>query len=305
MTWRRLGYLAALEGCLVLYVFYREWMAWWLLVAVVCLPFFSLLVSLPAMLTLKTSLRCPTEVSVGQLVRAEVVRKCPLPPPAVRCRLKLQHQITGEKEIARLEKKLPTDCCGVVQITPARLWVYDYLGLWRFPCGRKVPVQMTVLPHSVKPAQLPKPHLYTASGWKPRTGGGFSENHDLRLYRPGDDLRNIHWKLTAKSGKLIYREPVEPMRKRMTLTLELSGDPDTLNKKLGKLLWIAEYLLEQNVTHEIRCLTGRGLEIYRVADRQSRDAALRAILAAPACPEDKKISAGADTFHIGGGDHET
>lgn len=59
MALRRLLYLTALEGCLVLYVFYREWMAWLLLLAVVCLPVFSLLISLPAMLTVKTSLHCP------------------------------------------------------------------------------------------------------------------------------------------------------------------------------------------------------------------------------------------------------
>lgn len=305
MAWRRLCYLAALEGCLVLYVFYREWMAWWLLMAVVFLPFLSLLISLPAMLTLKTSLRCPTEVSVGQSVRPEVVRSCPLPAPTVRCRLKLRHQITGEKETVRLGKNLSTDHCGAVQITPARLWIYDYLGLWRFPCGRKLPVLMTVLPRPVKPESLPQPHLYTASGWKPRSGGGFSENHDLRLYRPGDDLRNIHWKLAAKTGKLIYREPVEPLRKRMTVTTELSGDPDILDNKLGKLLWITDYLLEQNVTHEVRCLTGRGLEVYRVTDRQSRDGALRAILASPACGEEQHLPGLAGVFHVGGDGHET
>lgn len=304
MAWRRLGYLTALEGCLVLYVFYREWMAWWLLLAVVCLPFFSLLISLPAMLTLKTSLRCPTEVSVGQSVRAEVVRNCPLPAPAVRCRLKLRHQITGEKVTVRLGKNLPTDHCGAVRISPARLWVYDYLGLWRFPCGRKVPVLMTVLPQPVQPEQLPQPHLYTASGWKPRPGGGYAENHDLRQYRPGDDLRNIHWKLAAKTGKLIYREPVEPMRKRMTVTIELSGDRRNLDRKLGKLLWTTDHLLEQNVTFDIRCLTGRGLEVYRVADRPSRDEALKAILASPGCA-DGQLSGAAGVYHIGGDSHET
>lgn len=300
MVYRRLGYLAALEGCLVLYVFYREWMAWLLLLAVACLPLLSLLVSLPAMLTVKTSLRCPTEVTVGQSVRPEVERRCPLPAPQVRCRLKLRHQITGEKETVSLGKQLPIEHCGAVQITPARLWVYDYLGLWRFPCGRKVPQLLTVWPKPVKPETLPKPHLYTASGWKPRPGGGFSENHDLRLYRPGDDLRHIHWKLAAKTGKLVYREPVEPMRKRMIVALELSGEPDALDNKLGQLLWTTDYLLEQNVTHEIRCRTGRGLETYPVADRQSRDAALRALLAAPVWKAEERLSGIPGAFYIGG-----
>ena len=305
MALRRLAYLAVLEGCLVLYVFYREWMAWLLLMAVLCLPLFSLLMSLPAMCQVKTSLRCPTEISVGQLVRPEVERSCRLPAPMVRCRLKLRHSITGETEVIKAGKPLPTEHCGVWQITPTRLWVYDYLGLWRLPWGKKAPRLLTVLPRPVKPDTLPDPKSYTAAGFKPRPGGGFSENHDLRQYRPGDDLRHIHWKLAAKTGKLIYREPIEPLRKRMIVTLELSGDQDILDRKLGILLWTSQYLLEQKAVHEVRCLTGRGLEIYRVWGRESLNAMLRAVLGAPACPEKQRLSAVPGAFYIGGVDRET
>lgn len=305
MAVRRLFYLAVLEGCLVLYVFYREWMAWLLLVAVACLPLLSLLISLPAMCTVKTSLRCPTEVSVGQLVRPAVEQSCPLPAPAVRCKLKVRHCVTGETLVLKLGKALPTDHCGALQILPARLWVYDYLGLWRFPCGKKTPQQVTVLPIPVQPDILPDPNRYTSAGWKARPGGGFSENHDLRLYRPGDDLRHIHWKLAAKTGKLILREPVEPVRKRLIVTLELPQDPDVLDETLGKLLWVTDHLLERKVTHEIRCLTGRGVEVYPVADRTTRDDMLRGVLASPACPDGQKLTDTPAAFYIGGDSHET
>lgn len=305
MALRRLLYLAVLEGSLVLYVFYREWMAWLLLLAVICLPLLSLVLSLPAMCTVKTSLRCPTEASVGQSVRPEAERRCFLPAPPVHCRLKVRHSITGETDVIKLGKALPTRHCGVLQITPTRLWVYDYLGLWRFPSGRRAPIMLTVLPDPVEPEQIPDPRQYTASSWKPKTGGGFSENHDLRQYRPGDDLRNIHWKLSSKTGKLVYREPVEPMRKRLLVTLELSGDEDMLDSKLGRLLWLTEHFLETGVTHEVRCLTGRGVEVWCVTNRDSQQAMLRGVLAAPACPAGQVLPGMPDAFHIGGDSHET
>lgn len=305
MALRRLAYLAVLEGCLVLYVFYREWMAWLLLIAVLCLPLLSLLLSLPAMCTVKTSLRCPTEISVGRSVRPELDRRCPLPAPPVRCRLKLRHMITGETVVVRAGKKLQPENCGTLEITPARVWVYDYLGLWRFPSGKKAPNRLTVLPVAVQPKTIPDPRHYLAAGWRPKTGGGFAENHDLRLYRPGDDLRNIHWKLSSKTGKLILREPVEPLRKLLVLTLELSGEEDVLDSKLGELYWLTEHFLETGITHEVRCMTGIGLQTYRVKDRESADIMLRQILSSPACPVGSMHEGAAGVFRIGGDGHET
>ena len=289
---------------MVLYVFYREWMAWLLLLAVACLPFFSLLVSLPAMLTVKTSLRCPTEISVGQLVRPEAQHTCFLPAPTVHCKLRVTHCMTGETTTVKLGKALDTNHCGVLQITPARLWVYDYLGLWRFPGRKHTPWSLTVLPEPVAPEKLPKPNQYTAAGWRPKTGSGFAENHDLRLYRPGDDLRNIHWKLSAKTGKLIYREPVEPLRKCMVVTMVLYGTEDMLDHKLGQLLYITDYLLDKGVSHEIRCLTGRGMQVYRVTDKMSRQSMLRAVLAAPACTKEQPAPQVPGSYRIGGDSHE-
>ena len=48
-------YLAVMLGLIVFYIAYQKWMAWLLLLAVLWLPAFSLLVSLPAMLTVRLS----------------------------------------------------------------------------------------------------------------------------------------------------------------------------------------------------------------------------------------------------------
>ena len=51
MPGRRIVYLASLVGCWVFHIAYRGWLSGFLLTAVFWLPVFSLLVSLPAMLT--------------------------------------------------------------------------------------------------------------------------------------------------------------------------------------------------------------------------------------------------------------
>ena len=48
MLRNRLIYLAALLGGVVFYGFFYVWFSWYLLVLLLCLPWFSLLLSLPA-----------------------------------------------------------------------------------------------------------------------------------------------------------------------------------------------------------------------------------------------------------------
>lgn len=67
---------------------------------------------------------------------------------------------------------------------------------------------------------------------KQRTVRGFSqmeeeEPGDVRLYQPGDPVRRIHWKLSAKRGELLIRESeavtVPREEKRTVLSPETSG----------------------------------------------------------------------------------
>ena len=59
MIWSWLLYLACLLGALVFYLFYFGWFAWFTLLLALCIPWFSLLVSLPAMLKARLELTLP------------------------------------------------------------------------------------------------------------------------------------------------------------------------------------------------------------------------------------------------------
>lgn len=253
------------------------------------------------MLTVQAGLRCPETVRMGVPARTALDIFCKFPTPPVTCRIKLRNDLTGHRYVGAPGERIPTDHCGCMTISYDRLFVYDYLGLFCRRLRKGDATRVYIEPKPVVAGLPDQLQSRTVSLWKPKPGGGFSENHDLRLYRPGDDLRNIHWKLSSKTGKLIYREPVVPLRKQLTVTLELSGN---LDSKLGRLLWTSEHLLNQGVTHEVRCLTGRGVESYRVADREGQNVMLRALLASPVCPMGQQLSAVPGAFHIGGDGHE-
>ena len=300
MALRRLLYLAVLEVLLVFYVAYREWLAWVVLVAVAAFPLLSLLLSLPGILTTRVRLTHAVRIPMGTQAVPEVHITCPLPAPPVRCRLKLRHSSTGTVTCWKENTVLPTDHCGVLSMIGGRVWVYDYLGLWRFPVRRVVCPDLTVLPLPHPGEQIPVLRENLAP-WRPKHYG-FSENHELRPYRPGDDLRLLHPKLSAKTGKWILREPMEQLRTRTVITLARCADPERTDRDMGRLLWLSGWLLEKEIPHQIRCMTGGGMECCQVHDRDSLEQAMDCLLAAAPAREGAfpSVTDAGQHFHIGG-----
>lgn len=299
-------YLGILAGCLAFYFFYREWLSWILLLWILGLPLLSLLLSLPAMLTVRFRFHCPERVVMGQNVKPELLMNCKFPIPLIRCRIQAESGITGDKYLYGVGEKLLTDHCGVRHVRIWRLWVYDYMGLFRRRIRHVPECTMVVEPAPIPMEQLPEIQTQKICAWKPKLGGGFAENHELRLYRPGDDLRQLHWKLAAKTGKLILREPMEPRQGKLVLSVALCGSIYRIDEKLGRLLWLSQSLLKMGHSHELRCLSGRGLETYCVTDEASLRLALDSILDAPATLEETLPDSGNALwqYHVGGDGHE-
>ena len=300
-------YLALALGCLALNIAYQGWLAWILLMALLWFPALSLAVSLPAMLTVRMKAEAGGAVPMGTKAALRLKASCPLPMPQYRCRIRVSSVLNGEKRLLRPGEMLPTEHCGQLLCRLEKCWVYDYLGLFRLKV-RKVSESATVVrPAPVKTDIPAEVHRYISRAWKPKPGGGFAENHELRLYRPGDNLNQLHWKLTAKTGKLIVREAMEPLHSRIALTMDLMGAPEELDRKMGRLLWLGEYLLDAQQQFEVAVLTGDGLQRYPVDTAQELLKAVDSILCAAPAKEAgvSRFAAASDRcILIGGGTDE-
>lgn len=214
--------------------------------------------------------------------------------------------LTGRQWKTREAEDLPTEHCGGYCCAITKAKVYDYLGLFSMPMKRSGPQTVTVRPQSV-PLEVPSLEQLTTKAWRPKPGGGFAENHELRLYRPGDSIQQIHWKLSAKTGKLILREPMEPVHSLFLLRLDLNGNPEQIDKKLGNLLWLGRYLLERNFHFRIQAQTGEGISTDSVANEQMLLQALDKLLVSKPATEgtvlDRHVRADWQ-YYIGGGSHE-
>lgn len=306
MGWRRVLYLGALAGCLVFYAVYRQWLAGLVLTAVLALPVFSLLMSLPALITTDFELKYPRIVSKGEKAAADIWVCCNFPVPPAKGKLRITRATTGDVWYNVKFSKLPTNHCGQLLLESYGGWVYDYLGLFRRP-ARKVRGTVLVRPEPVAIDPPPDLSCFQTRRWLPKRGGGFGENHELRLYRPGDNLQQIHWKLTAKTGKLILRETVEPERRPAVIKLELMGKEAELDRKLGQLLWLSRYLLSYDLHHEIRALTGKGLLSWQIREETDTQRAVDDLLQVPCAGSGtisgRDLTAGWE-YYIGGGTDE-
>lgn len=306
MAGRRFLYLLGLMAAFCFYLFYGEWVAGVMLAVTAGLPWLSLLLSLPAMVRCRLEIQVPRALEMGQAAEASLLGSCPAPLPPFRGRLRLEHSFTGLRQRSAPWGGLPTEHCGCVTAAVARGRVCDYLGLFALPVRR--PEQKTVL---IRPRPLPvrdAPDLekFLPRAYVPKPGGGFAEQHELRPYRPGDSMNAVHWKLTAKTGSLTIREPMEPRRGLVLLTLTLRGTPEELDRKLGRLTWLGQHLLSREVPFEIRALTGDGLRQLPVSEERDLQKAIDSLLQAPLAQagsiRDQDFAASWQ-YHIGGEDH--
>ncbi|GAB7191132.1 DUF58 domain-containing protein [Kineococcus sp. NUM-3379] len=102
-----------------------------------------------------------------------------------------------------------SDVRGAYRTGPAVLRIGDPLGL----CDLRRTLPGTTAVH-VLPAVHPLPQVplgeTPGSGGggasRPTTSGGEADDITLRQYRPGDDLRRVHWRSTARRGEVMVRE---------------------------------------------------------------------------------------------------
>ena len=292
MIKNRLLYLGGLLAALIFHIFYFGWYSWYLLVLMLCLPWFVLLISLHAMLRLRLKLTLPEQCRAGDTAFLQLSTgktKGILPPHHLRLRVK--NTLDGKivtvrpRKVKKLQGKLALDTthCGILRCSAKGSRVCDYLGLFALPVRGSFERELLVLPRPVPPDPLPNLMAFATGRRRPKPGGGFSEEHELREYREGDNLRNVHWKLSAKTDQLILREAQEPIREQILLTFDLPVTAAQLDSVLSRLLWLSCWLIDHETHHEIRWIDPQNGELQRVLiqDKDELVPLLRTLLSSP------------------------
>jgi uncharacterized protein (DUF58 family) len=142
---------------------------------------------------------------------------------------------------ANLTYRIPTDQRGLLELGPLRVERTDHFGLTMAGSFVGESHEVLVFPRRI---DVPFPHLDSAGsiGQQLRlrsfaTSG--SEFHSQREYVPGDDLRRINWKASARTSELIVREVAKEGLSRCTVAVDLSRAAYASNDRFEVAMSIA------------------------------------------------------------------
>ena len=324
MSGNRVLYSVILASAIAFYAFDTNELAFSILLLFLILPLFSLLLSLPAMLLCRVELSAPPQAVRGGAVRCtiSIKKRCILPVGAVRLRIKRHNLLNGLSSpyeklryygVCALDEALPlpTAHCGTLELQASRVRVCDLMGLFALPKRAPAPLRVTILPAVDNGEAVPDSLRAMVSRRKPKPGGGYAEEHELRPYREGDPVNSIHWKLTGKLDEPVVREPVVPVEQRILVTLYLCGDAARLDKSLSQLMRLSDALLSNGLPFLLQCPTvsSSALTLRRIENERGLSEQLGALCSLPApaayTPDGSFDAARADRHFLIGAETES
>ena len=120
---------------------------------------------------------------------------------------------------------VPTERRGVIQVGPATTVHGDPLGLVRRTMEWTEQTELFVHPMTTSLEQLGAGLLRDLEGQvTPDLSMSDLAFHALREYQPGDDRRYIHWRSTAKHGRLLVRQFLDTRRSHLAIVVDTSPE---------------------------------------------------------------------------------
>ncbi|WEK61958.1 MAG: DUF58 domain-containing protein [Candidatus Microbacterium colombiense] len=154
--------------------------------------------------------------------RAILPSRVVLPVGAGRGEFGIQRLAAGEE--AEELFAIPTQKRGVVKVGPVSVVRGDPLGLFERAHRRDDPVDLYVHPRTVLFDGQSLGYLRDLEGLPAadlsRDDVSF---HALLEYQPGDDLRHVHWRSTARTGTMMVRQYEETRRSHFVIGLSRSA----------------------------------------------------------------------------------
>ncbi len=295
---RRLVYLCVLVGALMGQLFDVGWIFHYIFFLVLTIPVLSLLLSLPGIIGLQVRLGADCHAvrrNESAVWRFALKSRFGFPVARVTARVRMRSVFTG------MDKTLPvvlrgaspgiaaswnaeTGHCGLTVCSADRIRAWDCLGLFALPLKAVSGGSLLVMPIEEVPAEIALPEGSGISSPVPKGKAAMGEDYELRPYRPGDSMRSIHWKMSAKRDELVTRELLAEKLPAPVLTFDHFGTPEVLDKTLDRLAGYSRALLERERSFEIRWAhpaTGT-IRRYEIGCEREWNVCLAAVLSDPA-----------------------
>lgn len=307
MTRNRILLGLVLLGLLLLELFVNNVFTLMLLLAGIFLPVVSIVFSVVSRNGLTAELMVPAGLSRGDTAELKAVfhNQSVFPVASASAELTVQNTLTGttltkpvrcpvsgrgSDEVQVFVEQVET---GQIYITLDRLETRDLFGLVAFPADRALKRVVLVEPDHI-PTEVYVSDVRETEGDSDRystlePGRDVSETFDVRPYVPGDEVRAIHWKLSAKSEDFMVRRFVKPIHYSVVLLTELAGaPPEALEACVCYAANFSRGLLSSGVMHTFAWFDAFAGEYcsYNVSSFEDLDAAVFRLVCSAAHTEE-------------------
>jgi len=225
-----------------------------------------------------------------------------LPLTRVSCRIEGINRLTGEsflqtvdfsingKESRVVPCRLRSQHCGRIEARIRHVRVYEWFGVFgmRVPCDCEI--GLTVLPDTFDMRLITDlsrscpedSDEYSAL----RPGNDHSEIFEVRDYRPGDSLRQIHWKLTQKYDHLMTKEASLPVDRSIVVMFDTArstesvASPACFDAAAEVVVSLSQALLNEGIAHTLawRDAAGGGIMLAFISSTDDLTQALPSLL---------------------------
>ena len=236
----------------------------------------SILVLLATNPKLKLEINGPAEIEKEEVYnfRIKLLNENPLPVLGLKLTLSLKNLLTEDQEFINLSKDLlpkresnleldsMSRVCGMMELGVKEAFLLDLLGFFK----KRVkitysPCHTLVLPETefvqLEPEDLERYDMESFKYADGKVGSDSSETAGIREYVPGDSIKGIHWKLTAKSGDIMVKEYGLPVDTKLMVIVDMAlPDISELGRDkqaevLGEFaISVSKTLLEKEIRHE-------------------------------------------------------
>ena len=280
-------YSISLIAAFIFFLFYKMWLSWYILIALLTIPVFALIVTIAASLTVKFSIVNPAVTVKGK----PAFIKLSIEGIASAFSFYKVKMITTDHMAGTQEKKvivicdngvtkipLETDHCGAYSYKLSKLKVYDLLGFFHFDQNINKDIELLVKPSPEMPGYMPDMYGFKAKNLR-KSSKPNSEIYDIRDYQLGDPVKTIHWKMSAKKDKYLVKEPLEEYGGYSRVILKMTDDRDELDLHLGQILFTSKFFIDHEVAHIIRVIPPDSREVaFSIESNIDLERALHTIL---------------------------
>lgn len=124
---------------------------------------------------------------------------------------------------------------GIISVKVNKIEVRDLMGIVSYIYDVNMTSEVKVLPENVYTDDLDKTGLYEGVAENEETnskGNDLSDVSNIREYIPGDRIKDIHWKISAKRDKLMVKERVRISERQLIMLVDICGENQDIDSAL-------------------------------------------------------------------------